>query len=132
MSRPLPDARILEARDFLRDYQIGLRFLQLRHFERRRNPEEQFPTGDEFLRGNEAFWRARMQAVCSLIGAMKNGREKLILYYHYVQGESLERASDRIGFSRRTGYRLHQKGLLIVSFLLENRKKREEFDIPSE
>ena len=121
------DKRVERMRDFLGGYQMGIQMLQLRQYERRRRSvPDPVPAREDLLRGNEAYWCARMHEVSNLINAMKNGREKMILYYHYVRGESIERASDFIGFSRRTGYRLHKKGLLIASFLLDKMKKSEE------
>ena len=122
-----PDARIEAAREFLCGYQLGIQMLHLRQYERKRGRSLELPVVQaDVLRGNEVFWHARMQEIGSLINAMKNGREKMILYYHYIRGESIEHASDLIGFSRRTGYRLHRKGLLTVSFLLDRIQKNEE------
>lgn len=116
--------QINEVKDFLCGYQLCIDMLNLRQYERKRKPafDESYDCAD-VLAGDEAYWRARMYEVESLIGQMRNGREKLILYYHYIKGESIERAADFIGFSRRTGYRAHAKGLLQISFLYERAKK---------
>ena len=58
---------------------------------------------------------------------MKNGREKLMIYYHYVRGESIEHAANLLDVSRRTGYRLHERGLRSASFLYERMKKEDPF-----
>ena len=50
---------------------------------------------------------------------MKNGREKMLLYYRYVKGESVERAAGLLGLSRRTAYRLWNKALFSAGLLLE-------------
>jgi len=119
--KPLtPDDRIERTRNFLCGYQLCLDMLNLRKYERRRAKAFSDECDcDDILLGNEAFWRARMYEVSTLISCMKNGREKLIIYYHYVRGESIEHAANILGISRRTGYRLHQKGLLQASFLLK-------------
>ena len=115
-----PDERIERTRNFLCGYQLCLDMLNLRRYERKRAKSFSDDCDcDDILLGNEAFWRARMYEVSTLISSMKNGREKLILYYHYVRGESIEHAANILGISRRTGYRLHQKGLLLASFLLK-------------
>ena len=122
-------ARIARARNFLCSYQLAAEMLELRRYERKRaKPFLEECDCDDLLAGNEAFWRARMFEVSSLLSGMKNGREKLILYYHYVRGESIEQAANLLGFSRRTGYRLHQKGLFAASFLLDRLKKNEQID----
>ena len=102
--------RVNAVREFLCGYQLCLDMLNLRKYERKRTRrfDEEFD-GDLLLCGNEALWRARMFEITSLLDGMRNCREKLILYYHYIRGESIEHAADLLGVSRRTGYRLHQK-----------------------
>ena len=87
--------RIARARNFLCSYQLAADMLELRRYERKRaKPFWEECDCDDLLAGNEAFWRARMFEVSSLLSGMKNGREKLILYYHYVRGESIEQAAN--------------------------------------
>ncbi len=118
------DGRICAVQDFLCGYQLCLDMLNLRKYERKRAKRFDDPCDCvDVLAGDEAYWRARMLEVQSLIGSMKNGREKLVLYYHYIRGESIERAADLLGVSRRTGYRIHQKALLTASFLFDAMKK---------
>lgn len=113
-----------EVRGFLCGYRMCADMLRLRRYERRRGGyDEEFACAD-ILAGNEAYWRARMSEVSALIGGMRNGREKLILYYHYIRGESIEHAADLLGISRRTGYRVHQRALLQISFLYAHWRKR--------
>ena len=78
-----------EVRNFLREYWVCRQMLNLRRYERKRwgRPEE--PDGVEaLLLAGEACWMARMREVEALVGLMRNGREKLVLYYHYIRGES--------------------------------------------
>lgn len=119
-------ARIEQTRDFLCGYQLCMDMLNLRKYERKRAYHFDDPCRcEDLLLGSEVFWRARMHEVAHLINSMRNGREKLILYYHYIGGESIERAADLLGVSRRTGYRIHKKGLLQASLLLERIKKSD-------
>ncbi len=112
--------RVERARNFLCGYQLCLDMLNLRQYERKRaSVFSETCDCEDILAGSEAYWKARMYEVSTLLGAMKNGREKLMLYYHYVRGESIEHTANLLGVSRRTGYRLHQKGLLSASFLLD-------------
>jgi len=118
-----------EVRNFLCGYQLCLEMLNLKRYERKRAScfSDECDCVD-VLAGNESFWRARMFEVSSLISSMKNGREKVILYCHYIKGESIEHAADILGVSRRTGYRIHQRGLLMASFLYARMKKTQNFD----
>ena len=115
-------------RNFLGGYQLCVDMLNLRRYERKRHKalDENFDCPD-LLTGDETYWRARMYEIETLIGRMRNGREKLVLYYHYIKGERIERAADFLGFSRRTAYRVHQKGLLQAAFLYEKTKKEGQF-----
>lgn len=118
---------IEEVRDFLCGYQLCLEMLNLKRYERKR-AQTFSDTCDcsDVLAGNEALWRARMFEIGSLISSMKNGREKVILYCHYIKGDSIEHAADILGVSRRTGYRIHQRGLLMASFLYSRQKKQKK------
>lgn len=119
-------ARIEAVRNFLCSYQLCADMLHLKHYERKRayRFDDEFDCED-ILAGNEAYWRARMYAVGNLIEKMKNGREKLMIYYHYVRGESIEHTANLLDVSRRTGYRLHERGLRSASFLYERMKKED-------
>ena len=80
---------------------------------------------EDLLSGDESLWRARMFEIKTLLEGMKNGREKILLYYHYIRGESIEYVADMMGISRRTGYRVHSKGLLSFLTLYEKKKRAE-------
>ena len=126
-------SRIEAARDYLSGYRLCMDMLHLHRYERKRaKPFEELCRCEDVLMGNEAYWRARMFEAENLIGSMKNGREKLILYYHYIKGESIERAADLLGISRRTGYRAHQRGLLVIGIKLDRIKREREQDLGNE
>ncbi|MBQ8309391.1 MAG: sigma-70 family RNA polymerase sigma factor [Clostridia bacterium] len=115
---------IERAKDFLCGYRLCMDMLDLRKYERRRLQRvEECSDCADILAGDEAYWRARIYAIGALLGKMKNGREKLLLYYHYIKGESVERAAALIGVSRRTAFRIHQRALLSASYLLPPVKK---------
>ncbi|MBQ9796305.1 MAG: sigma-70 family RNA polymerase sigma factor [Clostridia bacterium] len=113
-----------EARNFLCGYQLCLDMLKLRKYERKRAKafEEACECAD-ILNGDEAYWKARIYEVATLLGNMKNGREKMVLYYRYVRGESLESAARLMGVSRRTAYRLWHRGLFIAGEYLRKNER---------
>lgn len=112
--------RIEAARNFLCGYRLCLDMLDLRRYERKRayRYEEECNCSD-ILSGSVAYWKGRIREVEEMMGAMKNSREKLMLYYHYVRGESVEHVSGFLTVSRRTGYRLLERGLLMAADWLE-------------
>lgn len=118
------------AREFLGGYRVCEELLGIRRYVRRRAGilEEEIK-GEDLFAGDETYWRLRMYEVENLIGAMPNGREKLLLYYRYIKGESVEHVSDLLGFSRRTGYRAIRRGLLRVGYRLERMEGSKKEDI---
>lgn len=108
------------AKSYLSGYQFCLDMLDLRKYERRRlGGSTSWDACEALLTADEADLRAKMYEIASMINRMRDGREKLILYYRYLRGMSVDRASALLGVSRRTGYRLHTKGLLYVARMLE-------------
>lgn len=121
-------AREAEAREFLAGYQLCLDLLKLKKYERRRAEKFDEPCRcEEVLMGNEAFWRARMDEIERTIATLHNGRDKLVLYHRYIRGESVEHAAGVLGISRRTAYRAHKRGLVIVGILLERKGRNDPF-----
>ena len=118
------EEEIEEVRSFLCSYQLCADMLGLRQFERRRRRrDEEEMNFDDLLAGDEAFWRARMLAVRSFVSEMRNGREKLMIYYYFLRGERIEHASETLGVSRRTGYRMLHRGLCSATLLYQKKKK---------
>ena len=126
--KTLTDERIALARDFLSGYRVCEALLGVRRYERKRARKIDLEETDceALLLGDEATWRMRMYEVEHLIASLSNSKEKIILYYRYIKGESVEHVSDLLGFSRRTGYRLLNRGLLAVGSRLK-RMNAEDF-----
>lgn len=122
----IKEESIAEVRNFLCSYQFCIDMLELRQYERKRRTHrfDAEPDCDDLLSGNEAYWRARMYAVKAFVATMRNGREKLMIYYCYLRGESIEHAAALLDVSRRTGYRLHERGLRSAALLYERQKAR--------
>ena len=113
------------AKEFLRSYRMHADLLNLYQYERKqRNADD--GSGSCGTLGDEAFWRAEMARVESLIASMSNGKEKLMLYYRYIKGESIERIADLLDVSRRTGYRMHLRGLRAIGAKLERMQKSDQ------
>ncbi len=128
LSQQYEEEAIEEVRNFLCGYQLCLDMLNLRRYERKRaSVFHDLCDCEDILAGGDALWRARMFEIGELIGCMKNSREKLLLHYHYIRGESIEYAAELIGVSRRTAYRMHRRALLLASDLYRARKKGEKW-----
>ena len=126
MEQETMEKQIERVRSYLCGYQFCVDMLDLRGYERkRRRPFEEEYECTDLLAGDESIWLTRMYEIQALIERMRNGKAKLILYYHYIRGESIEFAANRIGISRRSGYRWHQKGLAAVAELFLSMQKTE-------
>ncbi len=124
MDNGLMEARVERVRNFLCGYQFCVDMLHLRKRERKRKRkfDEEYEI-DLSSDADDIVWQSRIYEVNALIERMKNGREKLMLYYHYIHGESIEHVANMLGFSRRTGYRVHQKALRSAAILFEAMEK---------
>ena len=97
---------------YLRGYETYRRFLALDRYEREfLGYEERL---DE-MTGDVSMARARMFEVRQFILSLKNSDEKLLLYYHYVRGESVERCGELLGISRAGAYRLKRRALILAA-----------------
>lgn len=119
---PVTERRIEAAKEFLAEYRVCEEMLGLRRYERKRARLAEEDVAPDLSSFDEIYWKTRMHEIQHLLGRLKNGRERVLLYYRYVRGESVERISDLIGFSRRTGYRLLRRALLTVGRLLERER----------
>ena len=107
--------------------------------------EEEIRTTEEYLKGYltcEAFLRMNEYEACffeQAVGAerragvevsmarmkqfeirhfilgMGNSREKLLLYYHYIRGDSVEQCAELMEISRSSGFRLKRRALIMAT-----------------
>ena len=110
------------AQNYLLGYRLCERMMNLRGYERKRAAKMDEPENAEaLLTASEHYWELQIGEIKALINALHNGREKMVLYYHFLRGESVESAAHLIGISRRTAYRMLQKGLAMVALALRER-----------
>ncbi len=109
---PITEAEIRDMDLYLKGYQTSRRLLRLDRYEREFLGYRE--TSDEIL-GDSAMARARMFQIRHFIINLKNGDEKLLLYYHYVRGESVEKCAELLGISRASGFRLKKKALALAA-----------------
>ncbi len=100
----------LKATDaYLRGYGFSQRLIMLRDYE-----EKYFDTHRWANESPVEFSvaRTKMYEVRHFIMSLENSNEKLMLYYHYVRGESVERCAELLGISRSSGFRLKRRALM--------------------
>ena len=64
--------------------------------------------------GENSMIRAKLFEIRQLVKTMPNGDEKLLIYYHYIRGETVEKCGELMGISRATAFRLKRKALAVA------------------
>ncbi len=106
------DRDIETVEDYLKSYRLNRKLLRLDRYER-----EYFGADalDYESLGEAPLARARMFEVRHFIMEMKNCDEKLLLYYHYVKGEKVERCAELLGVSRSSAFRMKRRALAMAA-----------------
>jgi hypothetical protein len=101
---------------FLRTYTFNKKLLGIEKYQKEyelRTPSFLDSTDAEMLK-EAPLARSRMYYVRHFILDMPNSDEKLLLYYHYIKGESTERCAELLGISRRSAFRLKNRALVLA------------------
>ena len=100
------DIEIVE--NYLNAYKFCRRMLNLKNYEQKYfdTLEWERETPTEF-----SLARAKMYEIRHFILDMPNGDEKLMLYYHFVRCETVERCGELLGVSRSSAFRLKKRAL---------------------
>ena len=94
--------------NFLKGYALNRKLLVLDRY------EKQFmkaSSAEEMLISESSLARPRMYEVRNFIMSLDNSDEKLLLYYHFIKGESVEKCAELLGISRSSGFRLKNRAL---------------------
>ena len=114
------------AQNYLLGFHLCAKMLNLRGYERKRAAKADEPdNAEEILGASERYWELQISEIKELINSLHNGREKMVLYYHFLRGESVESSARLIGISRRTAYRMLDKGIAMVALALRERALRD-------
>ena len=111
---------VAEAENYLKGYALNKKIVRAERY------EEEFGGGEREeleLLGDIPLARARMFEIRHFIMDMANSDEKLMLYYHYVKGEPVERCGELLGISRSSAFRLKSKALSLAQAKLSQRLK---------
>ena len=107
---------LCEVRVFLERYATAVRMLRLCRIderERKNTPGDVTYYGQ--VGGTAGYWEEQMRDIRAFIESLPNESCKLLLYYHYVVGMTVERASEELDISRRGAFRLKKKALALAA-----------------
>ena len=94
--------------DYLKGYQLNRKILRLDRYEKEYfNVEE----ADLEAFGEAPLAKARMFEIRHFVMSLENSNEKLLLYYHYIKGEPMEKCAELLSISRSSAYRMKTRAL---------------------
>ena len=108
----ISEAEIKELDNYLKGYALNVKLLRLDKYER---TYFGYKDGEDSAFNDAPLARAKMFEVRHFIMEMKNSDEKLLLYYHYIRGESVEKCAELLGISRSSAFRLKKRALAMAA-----------------
>ena len=99
---------IMEIENYLRGYQLNRMLLRLDRYEKDFLGQDD---SDIEAFGEAPLARARMFEIRHFVMKMENSNEKLLLYYHYIKGQPVEKCAELLGVSRSTAFRMKARAL---------------------
>lgn len=104
----ITEEQIREVENYLKSYKFCRRLIMLNNYEKKYFDtlewEGEIPA--EF-----SLAHAKMFEVRHFIVGMENSNEKLLLYYHYIHGDTVDQCAELMGISRSSAFRLKKKAL---------------------
>jgi hypothetical protein len=105
-------AELAAAQEYLKSYRYGCRMLACADYAHNYLVRDVDVFDEEQAKCDEALLRARMYGVRAFINNLKcDSNSKLLLYWHYIRGESVARCADIIGVSRAGAFRVRHRAL---------------------
>ena len=105
--------KIEEIENYLKGYAFGAKLLRLEKYEK--NYFGRRGTQEEESFGEAPLARARMFEIRHFIMDMKSSDEKLLLYFHYIKCEPVEKCAELLGISRSSAFRMKRRALALAA-----------------
>jgi DNA-directed RNA polymerase specialized sigma subunit len=114
--KALPSAENIKMTDeYLCGYTTSRRLIEIDGYEKKyfSCDDEEFCASDVSL--DISLAKAKMFEVRHFVLSLDNSDEKLLLYYHYIKGQSMEHCAELLGVARSTVYRIKKRALALAS-----------------
>ena len=82
------------------------------------------PSKEKQGMGELPLARVKMFEIRHFIMSMKNSDEKLLLYYHFVKGDSIERCAELLGVARCTAFRMKKRAVVLAVLHKRNQERK--------
>ena len=99
---------IKKAEEFLKGYKLNRNLFRLDCYEKKRSEASEW---DEESPDELYLARAKMFEIRHAIMELPNCDEKLMLYFHYIKGETIEKCAEMLGLSRSSAFRMRKRAL---------------------
>lgn len=122
----MTEKNVKQIENYLKGYKFNKRLLRMKNYE-----DKYFETCEWESESPAEFSlaRAKMFEIRHFLMNMRNSNEKLLLYYHYVRGESIEHCAELMGISRSSAFRLKHRALREAYLSSQTEKNRVNLDI---
>ena len=104
------DSKLID--NYLKGYGLNSKLLKLERYEKTYFGKCKIEDVEAF--GEAPLARARMFDVRHFIMGLENSDEKLLLYFHYIKGEPVEKCAELLGIARSSAFRLKKRALAIA------------------
>ena len=103
---------IRQIEDYLKGYQFYQKLLRLDRYEKAYFGASEW---ESEAPGELPLARAKMFEIRHAIMGIPNCEEKLLLYYHFIKGEPVERCAELLGISRSSAFRMKKRALVLAA-----------------
>lgn len=110
------EEQIDKVKKFLESYGTNKKMLKMMRYEREYFSEEG-DADDSCLipGGDEVLIKSRMFEVRRFVANFEDSNCKLLLFYHYIKGFSVEKCAEMMNTSRTSGFRLKKRALALAA-----------------
>lgn len=109
--------KLCNVKIFLESYQVASQMLRITRLEANSLAADR-AAGLIYYRtvgGDQAHWLAVLRDVRDFIESLENGNAKVLLYYHYIRGNTVEQIAEVMDISLRNAFRQKKRALSLAA-----------------